>query len=103
VLLSSSLKLLKADFMIKRHEEQLWARLDQLYANGTTFMSWGEIYHWYRVQRISKAPWRDINARWQQLLEEKDEDFVDPQVAEVPGGISFFFSKKPGRLSKLAA
>ena len=89
--------------MIKRHEEQLWARLDQLYANGTTFMSWGEIYHWYGVQRISKAPWRDIKARWEQLLEEKSEEFVDPQIAEVPGGISFFFSKAPGKLSKLAA
>jgi hypothetical protein len=89
--------------MIKRHEEQLWARLDQLYANGTTFMSWGEIYHWYNVQRISKAPWRDIKARWEQLLEEKGEQFTDPKIAEVPGGISFFFSKNPGQLSKLAA
>ncbi len=89
--------------MIKRHEEQLWSRLDQLYANGTTFLSWGEIYHWYDVQRISKTPWRDIKARWEQLLEEKKEKFVDPQVAEVPGGVAFFFSRKPGQLSKLAA
>ena len=59
--------------MIKRHEDQLWARLDQLYANGTTYVSWGELYHWYGLQRIAKAPWRDIKARWEQLLEEKDK------------------------------
>lgn len=89
--------------MQKRHTDQLWARLDQLYANGTTFISWGELYHWYNVQRIAKAPWRDIEARWQELLEEKGEEYSDPQVAEVPGGISFFFSRNPGQLSKLAA
>jgi hypothetical protein len=90
--------------MIKRHEDQLWVRLDQLYANGTTFISWGELYHWYGIQRIAKAPWRDIKARWQQLLEEKEEEYTDPQIAEVPGaGISFFFSKDPKHLSKLAA
>jgi hypothetical protein len=90
--------------MIKRHEEQLWARLDQLYANGTVFISWGEIYHWYNISRIAKAPWRDMKARWEQLLEEKNEKYVDPQIAQIPSaGIAFFFSKEPGRLSVLAA
>lgn len=89
--------------MIKRHVDQLWARLDELYANGTTFISWGELYHWYGIKRIAKAPWRDIQARWQELLEEKREKYADPQIAEVPGGISFFFCREPGQLSKLAA
>jgi hypothetical protein len=89
--------------MLKRHEDQLWARLDELYANGTTYISWNELYHWYNVQRIAKGPWRDIMARWERLLEEKEEKYVDPLVAEVPGGISFFFATKPGQLSKLAA
>jgi hypothetical protein len=89
--------------MLKRHEDQLWARLDELYANGTTYISWNELYHWYNIQRIAKAPWRDIKARWVQVLEEKDEKYIDPLIAEVHGGISFFFSRKPGQLSKLAA
>ena len=88
--------------MLKRHGEQLWARLDELYANGTTFISFGELYHWYNIQRIAKTPWRDIKYRWEELLEEKKEDYADPQVAEGPGGISFFFCRKPGTLSKLA-
>ena len=88
--------------MLKRHMEQLWVRLDELYTNGTTFISFGELYHWYNVQKIAKTPWRNIKARWEDLLEEKEEDYTDPQVAEVPGGFSFFFSKKPGTLSELA-
>jgi hypothetical protein len=89
--------------MLKRHEDQLWARLDELYANGTTYISWNELYHWYNIQRIAKAPWRDIKARWEQVLEEKEEKYIDPLIAEVHGGISFFFARKPGQLSKLAA
>lgn len=89
--------------MIKRHADQLWARLDQLYANGTTFISYGELYHWYDIRRLAKAPWRDIDARWRELLESKGEKYSDPQIAEVPGGVSFFFSPKPGRLSQRAA
>jgi len=89
--------------MIKRHEEQLWSRLDQLFANGTCFISWGELYHWYNVERIAKTPWRDIKARWEQLLEERNQRYSDPQIAQVPGGVSFFFSRTPGHLSKMAA
>jgi len=89
--------------MMKRHVDQVWARLDELYVKGTTFIGWGELYHWYGIERISKAPWRDLNAKWEQLLDEKDEKYFDPQTAEVGGGIAFFYSKKPGHLSKLAA
>lgn len=88
--------------MLKRHIDQLWGRLDELYANGTTFISYGELYHWYDIQRIVKAPWRDIKTRWEQLLKEKDEAYEDPQIAEAPGGISFFFCREPGKLSDLA-
>jgi hypothetical protein len=89
--------------MIKRHQDQLMARLDQLYANGTTFMSWGEIYHWYGIQRIAKTPWRDIQNRWHGLLDEKDEKHSDLQIIEIPGGITFFFPRQPDRLSQRAA
>lgn len=88
--------------MMKRHADQLWARLDDLYANGITFISNGELYHWYNIQRIAKAPWRDIKAKWTTLLEEKGEPYSDPSIAETAGGISFFFSRRPGSLSKLA-
>ena len=88
--------------MIKRHEDQLWARLDKLYSTGTAHITWGEIYHWYDLQRISKAPWRDIYSRWQQLLEEKNEEYRDPQVAELRDGVAFFFAHEPNSLSEKA-
>jgi hypothetical protein len=88
--------------MLKRHADQVWNRLDQLYANGTTFISYGDLYHWYNVQKIKKTPWRDIQRRWEELLEEKDEEYADPQIAETGGGISFFFSLNPSTLSKKA-
>lgn len=89
--------------MIKRHEEQLWARLDDLFANGVTSITWGELYHWYNIDKIRKTPWRDIKARWEQLLEERGEEYIDPRVAETGGGVSMFYAKQPGFLSKLAA
>jgi hypothetical protein len=89
--------------MIKRHENQLWTRLDELYANGITFISFGEVYHWYNIKRLAKTPWRDLKARWEELLEEKGEKYTDPQVAEVMGGYSLFYSRNPRNLSKLAA
>ena len=89
--------------MLKRHVDQIWARLDELYANGTTFITWGELYHWYNLQRINKAPWRDLKARWDELLEEKGETPGDPQVAEGRAGVSLFFCRAKKRLGTLAS
>lgn len=89
--------------MIKRHSDQIWARLDQLYADGTTFFGWNEIYHWYGLKKIRKEPYRDIKQKWEELLNEKSESYADPLVANVPGGFTLFFAAKPGKLSNLAA
>lgn len=85
--------------MIKRHADQLWARLDQLYAHGTTFISLGEIHHWYNVQRLAKEPWRDLRGKWEQLLEEKGEKYVEPKIAQVFGGFAFFYAANAKKLS----
>lgn len=88
--------------MNKRHQEQLMSRLDDLYTKGTTYISWPEIYYWYSIERIAKAPWRDIKARWADLLEEAGQRYQDPHVAETSGGVSFFYASKPQKLSSLA-
>ena len=89
--------------MLKRHEDQLMQRLDELYANGTTYITWGELYHWYNVQRISKTPWRDLKARWDALLDEKGESPADPHVAQLYGGVALFFGRQAKRLGELAS
>ena len=77
--------------MLKRHHaDQLMAKLDQLYRYGATFISWGDIYYWYNIDRISKKPWRDIETRWQELLDDHNEDYVSPLVKELNSGISLF-------------
>lgn len=90
--------------MLKRHQDQLMSRLDELYCRGTTFIAWSEIYHWYGLERIVKAPYRDIQDRWKGLMEEAGHSKpADPFVTvDERGGISLFYSDKPQRLSKLA-
>lgn len=75
--------------MNKRHEEQLWSRLDSLYVNGVVFMSWDELYHWYGTERLSKGTWRDIKSRWESLLEEKRQQYNDPQLRQTRAGMWF--------------
>lgn len=89
--------------MIKRHQDQLMSRLDQLYCKGTTFITWPEIYHWYKVERIVKAPYRDIKEKWGELLESVGRDYEDPLVSlDDPGGITLFYADNRQTLSELA-
>lgn len=90
--------------MNKRHEEQLWSRLDSLYVSGVVFMSWDELYHWYGTERLAKAPWRDIKARWESLLEEKGEKYRNPKLRETRAGVWFItFPGKELDLDEMAA
>jgi len=88
--------------MLKRHADQLGERLDQLYLTGTTFIGLAELYYWYDIERLSKKPWRDIEARWQELLSEKGENYVDPLIEEGLEGFAFFYSENPSKLSEHA-
>ena len=53
--------------MEKSQENQLNALLDQLYLESATYIRWDYLYHWYKVERIAKGPWRDIKGRWEEL------------------------------------
>lgn len=88
--------------MNNRHEEELWRRMDNLYTTGTTFISWEEMRYWYESRRISKTPWRDIRIRWRKLLEQKKENYFDPSILRLSGGIVFFAAKYPEKLGALA-
>jgi len=71
--------------------------------NGTTSISYDQLYHWYNAQRITKTSWRDIQSRWEELLEEKSEESEDPQIVETASGITFFFIKDTINLSEKAS
>ncbi|MBS7350139.1 MAG: hypothetical protein KIG95_08315 [Comamonas sp.] len=87
--------------MNKRHQEQLLSRLDDLFTKGVTFIAWPEIYYWYSIERIAKAPWRDIKSKWADVLEEAGEKYQDPYVAETTAGVALFYSSKPKKLGQL--
>ncbi|WP_031430709.1 hypothetical protein [Methylomicrobium agile] len=62
---------------------QLDSKLEELLLNGMTFISWNQIYTWYRVAKITKTPWRDIQNRWNILCESQGID--DPLAITVRG------------------
>ncbi|MFL9896291.1 hypothetical protein [Paraburkholderia sp. RL17-381-BIF-C] len=53
---------------------QLETKLEELLLTGSTFISWAQIYGWYRVAKITKAPWRDIASRWAVMCEHRGFD-----------------------------
>ncbi|VVE71635.1 hypothetical protein PCA31118_03930 [Pandoraea captiosa] len=57
--------------MEKHHEAQLNQALDDLYLVGHVSIRWDYFYHWYNIDRLAKAPWRDIETRWAELCEAK--------------------------------
>lgn len=89
--------------MQKRHEDQLGLRLDTLYITGITSITWQELYLWYGVDKIRKAPYRDIQDRWERLLEENGiENTSDLQAVVLPDRISFFYAEETTTLTELA-
>jgi hypothetical protein len=87
----------------RRHEDQLYSRLDQLFMNGIAFIGWDELRLWYNVDRLSKTPYRDLKRRWHELLESKGETAVDPQVASMNSGMAMLFVRDPKNVVKLSA
>ncbi len=89
--------------MQKRHEDQLGLRLDTLYITGITSITWQELYLWYGVDKIRKAPYRDIQDRWERLLEENGiENTSDLQGVVLPDRIPFFYAEETTTLTELA-
>lgn len=89
--------------MQKRHADQLLNRLDQLYTHGNTFISWAELYYWYGIERLTKGPWKDIQSHWAEILDDRNEKYLDPLVSEKQGGLLFFFEPTAKPLSDYTA
>lgn len=57
--------------MDKRHDNELTTRLEKILTDGSVFISWNELYHWYGVQKLAAGTFRDLENRWQELSEDK--------------------------------
>jgi len=57
--------------MLKRHDNLLTSRLESVLTAGCVHILWDELYLWYEAQRITIATHRDIEARWQELTDNR--------------------------------
>jgi len=71
--------------MDRRHEWILTSRLEEAILNGCAYISWSELYKWYGVKRIAAGTWKDLRARWKELI---DND--DSELQYVPGSGGLF-------------
>jgi hypothetical protein len=79
--------------MLARHTNELMLRLDQVADIGFAHIRSSELLTWYEKERITVSIWRDILAKWEELLEEWSEDERNSPllVGEPVGGYSFIW------------
>ncbi|MDE2166428.1 MAG: hypothetical protein KGJ66_08835 [Alphaproteobacteria bacterium] len=83
--------------MLKRHEDILMTRLEEISTKQVTQIAWNELYLWYGVQKIAVKTYRDLLDRWHSVWTDDEDDelgFID-----VPGGICLFRKKTVGNLA----
>ena len=67
--------------MIKRHQDQLLARLEQcVITQGWCTIRHEELRHWYG-QKITKTVWRDIREKLKNLCDEAELEFKEFDLA----------------------
>ena len=60
--------------MLQRHANELMSRLEQVYTVGATRVTKEELRLWYEnAERINVRTWRDIQARWSEIVGENSE------------------------------
>lgn len=52
--------------MLKRHEDTLMTRFDEVTKVGWSVIHWWEVYLWYNADRIGKRFYRDLRDRFQE-------------------------------------
>lgn len=54
--------------MLTRHVNQLMEILEGVSKQGWGFIEWWKLRLWYGVEKLKKEPYRDIAARWEELV-----------------------------------
>jgi hypothetical protein len=83
--------------MQKRHADTLTNRLEAIITEGSTYISWNELYMWYDVKAIAAATYRDLANRWIDITTEYGMDLGDLMMIQSPSkinpGITLFGSE----------
>jgi hypothetical protein len=80
----------------RHHEYQLQNRLDELYLTGHCHITWNELYHWFNLDKIAKAPYRKINEMWTELCERHGLAPVEITTRQSTGGVRLFREPSEG-------
>lgn len=75
--------------MHAHHRYELTNRLERLSATGAVRIERDELLTWYDQVRLSKAIWRDIKSRWQEIEGEKKN--IDILIWEGDGFVQFLY------------
>jgi hypothetical protein len=68
-------------------------RLEQVALKGFAVITQKELPHWYDQERTTINIWRDIQAKWDELLPEMGEEVVPLYVAEAEGDWLFVWGE----------
>ena len=79
--------------MFKHHEYELMNRLERVHTVGTTEIRHDELKLWYKMERLGVSVWRDIQDRWEGIVEAHDPTQEGPERTLLvgPGDGDFVF------------
>lgn len=76
--------------MFKHHEYELMNRLERVHTVGTTEIRRDELKFWYKMERLGVSVWRDIQDRWEGIVEAHDPELT-LLVGEGDGDFVFIY------------
>ena len=83
--------------MLRRHQDSLSARLEQLAAKGWVWIESYELRSWYEMERIGKSVWRDIRDQYDEITSQEGAKI---SVVENESGFQLFDSRKLVKISE---
>lgn len=79
--------------MIGRHLNELLLRLESVTSLGYAHILKDELLRWYNQDRTSIGIWRDLQSKWEEILQDWDDDerHCPLLVGETDGGFTFIW------------
>jgi hypothetical protein len=72
--------------LLRRYEDALANRFDELQGRGFALLEWHEIYKWYGIERITKFVWKDLSNRFEDAYDgQKDRSTL--WISELTSGV----------------
>jgi hypothetical protein len=76
--------------MLTRHLNELFTRLERVVDSGAIEIRKNELLYWYDQDRFTVGVWRDVQAKWEELLEQLGEKSDTPLLVGDADGVWTF-------------